>query len=57
MNAAGKMLFRYDNAQHHPEIASHPHHKHTPDRIAPSNMPSVKDILNEISAFIVGIQI
>ena len=56
MNAAGKMLFRYDNAPHHPEIASHPHHKHTPERISSSNMPSIKDIFNEISAFIVGIQ-
>jgi hypothetical protein len=56
MNGAGQMLFRYDNAPHHPEIASHPHHKHTPDRISSSNMPSIKDILNEISAIIVGIQ-
>ena len=57
MDGAGQMLFRYDNAPHHAEIASHPHHKHTPDRIiASSNMPSIKDILNEISAIIVGIQ-
>jgi len=58
MNGSGQMLFRYDNAPHHLEIASHPHHKHTPDRISSSlNMPSIKDILNEISAIIVGIQI
>ncbi len=57
MNGAGQMLFRYDNSPHHPEIDSHPHHKHTPDKISPSNMPSIKDILNEISAIIVGIQI
>ena len=40
MNGAGQMLFRYDNAPHHPEIVSHPHHKHTPDQISSSNMPS-----------------
>ena len=57
MNGAGQMLFRYDNSPHHPEIDSHPHHKHTPAKISPSNMPSIKDILNEISAIIVGIQI
>lgn len=58
MTDAGQMLFRYDNASHHPEIASHPHHKHTPDgNITSSNMPSIKDVLNEISAIIVGIQI
>ena len=57
MNNAGQMLFRYDNAPHHPEIESHPHHKHAPDKINPSNMPSMRDILNEISAIIVGIKI
>jgi len=56
MSSTGQMLFRYDNAPHHPEINTHPHHKHTPDRIIPSSMPSLKDILNEISAIIIGRQ-
>lgn len=56
MNNAGQMLFRYDNAPHHPEIESHPHHKHTPDKINPSIMPSMRDIINEISAIILGIK-
>ena len=54
MNSTGQMLFRYDNAPHHPEIDSYPYHKHTPDKIMPSSMPSLKDILNEISAIIIG---
>jgi len=54
MNSAGQMLFRYDNAPHYPEIDSYPHHKHTIDKIIPSSMPSLKDILNEISAIIIG---
>ena len=54
MNSTGQMLFRYDNAPHHPEIDSYPHHKHTFDKIMPSTMPSLKDILNEISAIIIG---
>ena len=33
MDSAGQMLFRYDNAPHHPEIDSYPHHKHTSDKI------------------------
>jgi hypothetical protein len=52
MNNAGQMVFRYDNSPHHPEIASFPYHKHTPGEIKPSNIPSIKDILNEISAMI-----
>ena len=54
MNSAGKMIFRYDNAPHHPELALYPHHKHTPDKIIPSTIPSLEDILNEISAIIIG---
>jgi hypothetical protein len=49
---AGQMVFRYDNSPHHPEIDSFPHHKHMPGKIRPSNIPSIKDILNEISAMI-----
>jgi len=54
MSSTGQMLFRYDNAPHHPEIDNCPHHKHTSDKIVPSTMPSLKDILNEISAIIIG---
>lgn len=54
MNAGGQMVFRYDNSPHHPEIDSYPHHKHTPGKIRPSNIPSIQDILNEISAMIIG---
>ena len=54
MDNAGQILFRYDNSPHHPEMKTHPHHKHTLDKIVPSKMPSLRDILNEISAIIVG---
>ena len=49
----GQMLFRYDNAPHHPEIPSYPHHKHTSNKIIQAAMPSLKDILNEITAIII----
>ena len=52
MNDDRQMVFRYDNSPHHPEIDSYPHHKHTPGEIRPSNIPSIQDILNEISAMI-----
>jgi len=53
MDSAGKMIFRYDNAPHHPELALYPHHKHTADKIIPSTIPSLEDILNEISAIVI----
>lgn len=52
MNAQRQMIFRYDNAPHHPEISSHPHHKHKENAVSASSLPNLKDILNEISAII-----
>ena len=49
----GQMKFRYDNAPHHHEMPSFPHHKHTPNKVIPSKIPTIKDILNEISATII----
>ncbi|MDO9123007.1 MAG: DUF6516 family protein [Deltaproteobacteria bacterium] len=48
------MLFRYDNAPHHPEVTSHPHHKHISDNVILAREPSLKDVLDEISAIIIG---
>ncbi len=47
-------VFRYDNAPHHPEIATHPHHKHTgsKDRLAPADQPNLSQIFSEIGAFL-----
>ena len=52
MSGLEKIVFRYDNAPHHPEIESFPHHKHLSGKVSPSLMPSIADILNEISAII-----
>ncbi|MDH4164548.1 MAG: DUF6516 family protein [Nitrospirota bacterium] len=53
MTKSGRMIFRYDNAPHHPALSSFPHHKHiSSDKAVPSTMPSIKDLLNEISAMI-----
>lgn len=52
MSADGQMIFRYDNAPHHPETTSFPHHKHIPDKVMPSSMPTIKNLPNEISTII-----
>jgi hypothetical protein len=49
MNSSHKLIFRYDNAAHHPQIKSFPHHKHTSRAIMASNEPNLQDILLEIS--------
>jgi hypothetical protein len=50
----GRHVFRYDNAPHHPEVVTFPHHKHigTQDRLAPSDQPSLNQVLTEIAAWL-----
>ena len=51
----GQRVFRYDNAPHHPEIVTHPHHKHIgpKDRLAPADQPSLSQVLAEIEGWLV----
>ena len=50
----GQRVFRYDNAPHHPEIVTHPHHKHLgpEDRLAPADQPSLNQVLAEIESWL-----
>lgn len=49
-----QLIFRYDNAPHHPEIATHPHHKHIgpKDRLAPADQPSINQVMAEIETLL-----
>ncbi|NKQ34348.1 MAG: hypothetical protein HF973_01895 [Chloroflexi bacterium] len=51
-DADGKMIFRYDNAPHHPEISTHPHHKHAGSTIGPAQPPDLSEVLREIEQLI-----
>lgn len=44
-----RLIFRYDNRPHHPEVNTFPHHKHTHNsrKPQPSRKPSLKEVLNE----------
>lgn len=53
MTKEGQLLFRYDNAPHHREIPTSPHHKHTSNEILQSSMPFLKDVINEIAAILI----
>ena len=54
MNAEKNMIFRYDNAPHHDEIVSHPHHKHIANKIITSDMLHFKDVMDEIVSIIMN---
>jgi hypothetical protein len=53
MDSANRPVFRYDNAPHHKEISSFPMHKHLGDKVTESSMPNIKELLAEISTFII----
>ncbi len=55
MDSADKMVFRYDNAPHHPEVATHPHHKHIRGEERPKQSEEIglRDVFLEIEAMIV----
>ncbi len=48
MNPENEISFRYDNAKHHQEVSTFPHHKHTKNKIIESQEPDIEDILTEI---------
>ncbi len=47
-----KPILRYDNAPHHPEIQTYPHHKHLKDDIQALNNFKLIDFINEVIALI-----
>ena len=50
----GERVFRYDNAPHHPQIPTHPHHKHIgpEDTLTTSPEPALAQVLAEIEALL-----
>ncbi len=44
-----QLIFRYDNAPHHPELPGFPHHKHLADSTVDCRPPGLKEVLAEIS--------
>lgn len=49
MDEQNTCLFRYDNAPHHAEVTTFPHHKHNDGAISPSLEPTLFDVLLEIA--------
>jgi hypothetical protein len=47
-NFENELIFRYDNAEHHTNLATFPHHKHIHGNIIESSEPHITQILFEI---------
>jgi len=48
MDENKELIFRYDNVQHHRDIKTFPHHKHTQNGIVESSEPNLETVLTEI---------
>lgn len=48
------LIFRYDNALHHPELKSFPHHKHqsSEENVIECQEPNFDSVLQEVEMFI-----
>ncbi len=49
----GRAVFRYDNAPHHTQIATFPHHKHAGTKILSAAEPEFSQVLDEAVALVV----
>lgn len=49
MDRHNACLFRYDNAPHHAEVTTFPHHKHKGEIVETSLEPTLSDVLLEIT--------
>lgn len=48
----GKMIARWDNAPHHPEIKTHPDHLHIGEKIKASPPADIAQVLTAVLSFI-----
>lgn len=56
MDGQNQLVFRYDNAPHHPEIATFPDHKHLPnDLLSESAALNFADVFSEVESYVLGI--
>lgn len=46
--ANGSLVFRYDNTPHHPEVSTHPEHRHEPDAVVSAARPDIEGIIEEV---------
>ena len=52
----GEDVLRYDNAPHHPEVETHPHHRHRGGRVHPLHNPSLQAFLEEVTRILTARQ-
>ena len=46
----GSVIFRYDNTPHHPELNTHPEHKHLKETVVSASRPDLERVFEEVRA-------
>lgn len=46
----GSVIFRYDNTPHHPELSTHPEHKHLKESVVGASRPAIEKVFEEVRA-------
>ncbi len=54
LDESSKLIAGWDNAPHHPEIKTHPHHQHTTVGQSASPVRNLEDVLKLLSKQILG---
>jgi len=54
MDKDKQLIFRYDNARHHNDIKTFPHHKHIEETVLESIEPNLEQILSEIEYVLIN---
>jgi len=44
----GSVIFRYDNTPHHPEVSTHPEHKHLRESVVGTSRPDMERVFAEV---------
>jgi hypothetical protein len=54
MDCNNNLVFRYDNAPHHKDIESFPHHKHLPNKVVSRDLLTFSELIKEIEDYILS---
>jgi len=49
---SGEAVFRYDDAPHHPDLPTFPHHKHVRKERLPGTEPTLSQVVSEVTALL-----
>jgi len=47
-----KIIFRYDNTPHFPQLDTFPNHKHLPGNVVTANRPAISEVLKELKKYL-----